>query len=521
MAAKKFKTNLHVDKNIIALLSTSTYQKSFSSAIRELVSNAYDADSLSVFITISKDYKEIEILDDGNGMTSTEFDKYLTIAGTKSSATHTRKYKRKRIGQFGVGFLSIFPFCKSLEIATTVENSDEVLFATIPAIDYQEGGNHFVENIPIYGNIIEDKSQKLKHYTRIRLINPTHAIKQYFTRTDTKKRDSILTKEPYEKFKWELQEDLPISFDPKKKSFQFSKYDEPIEISIFLNKERLYRNELCANVLESGNKTISGIKCSYIFTTNYKSILPQEARGIKRRVNNVGIGGRTDFGLKRDRGFSRLHWLEGEVHFSEEIKGSLTLSRDEFVSSPLVDELNDFFASKLKNWAYYVEDVAEAEKAIETTIKGNKKGKGKAISKKEQIDGSVGKLKDKGFEVISVKQTDTSSQSNKNPISVDKANKKIFITESVEYEEDYIKILNKKYLVEYSNGFSDSETPCVLKGNTVEINSKYKLFKSKSHGKLFEKIHIYLLIAGKNNKTAAEMYEYIIENFTSEFGDFT
>ncbi len=116
---EKFTSHLKVDKKIVSLLSKSTYERSFSYTIRELISNAYDADALSIHIHFDKGLSVIEIEDDGNGMTKDEFEKYLTIAGTKQNSPVTRKYKRKRIGQFGVGFLSIFPFCESLQIITT------------------------------------------------------------------------------------------------------------------------------------------------------------------------------------------------------------------------------------------------------------------------------------------------------------------------------------------------------------------------------------------------------------------
>src|SRR5690349_19950275 len=117
--AERFQTSLHVDKKIVSLLSKSRYQRSFSSALRELVSNAYDADALSVKIDIDKAFKYVEISDDGNGMTRDEFERYLTIAGTKKSNDIPRKYNLERIGQFGVAFLSIFPFCEEVEIVTT------------------------------------------------------------------------------------------------------------------------------------------------------------------------------------------------------------------------------------------------------------------------------------------------------------------------------------------------------------------------------------------------------------------
>ncbi len=95
--AEKFTSHLKVDKKIVELLSKQTYQKSFSAAIRELVSNSYDADALSVNITYDKAFTYIEIIDDGNGMTRSEFEKYLTIAGTKRTAHYQENIKGKKL----------------------------------------------------------------------------------------------------------------------------------------------------------------------------------------------------------------------------------------------------------------------------------------------------------------------------------------------------------------------------------------------------------------------------------------
>lgn len=519
--AGKFTTNLHVDKKIVALLSTSTYQKSFSSAIRELIGNAYDADALSVRITISENFKSIEIEDDGNGMTRDEFDKYLTIGKKKSASEFTRKYKRKRIGQFGVGFLSIFPFCEELEIITTVENSDSVLSAIIPAIDYGDESTSSetnVDDIPIDGVILEDKSQKLKHYTKIRLIKPSHAVKSYFTKPNTKKRESIETMEPFEKFKWELQEDLPILFNPEKKSSKLIKYQEPIPVSVFLNKKILYRNELLKNVLEHKTVTVAGIKCEYIITTDFESIRPLEARGIKRRVNNVGIGARTDFELKRDRGFSRLHWLQGEIYYSENIKSYLTIARDSFVSSPVIDEVNNFFADKLREWAYYVEAVAVAEKEIEQTVQNNKKGS--AAPKQEAIKANLDKLQEKGFKIVHVKQNNSTANSSKGSIQVNKAKKTVIVQAGTDLQKDYIKVLGEKIEIIFSDDFKSTKIPCRFKTEKIiEINRNYPLFASKSYGKIFQKMHVLLLMAQKKNKTSGDMYEAILKNILTEFDD--
>ncbi|MHC1736619.1 MAG: ATP-binding protein [Ignavibacteriaceae bacterium] len=515
---RDFQTNIEVDKRILSLLSKSTYQKSFSSAIRELVSNAYDADSLSVNINISPgpDYSKISIEDDGNGMSENEFDKYLTIAATKTSSELTRKYKRKRIGHFGVGFISIFPFCEKLEIISTVENSDEVLTATIPISEFWKPTQINVYDIPIAGKILIDKTQRLKHYTKFTLINPNYNLKQYFQKVDTKKRASIITLDPIDRLIWELQEDLPISFNPKLNSINKIKYSEPVGIIVFVNNKPIFRNELNEIVLESGKHTISGIDCKYIFTTDYKSIIPMEARGIKKRVNNVGIGSRTDFGLRRDRGFSRLHWISGEIHFSEKMKEHLTISRDTFISNPIVDEINEFFANKLRTHAYFVEAISIAEKAIEQSISDSRKGNVKP--KKEIIAENIKKLEDKGFKIVHQASVPFDKMQ-KSPISINKETKTVTVSNQTELKKDYIYILGKNIEIEYkSSDLKPEDSPCrIINSSVVEINPDYSLFKSKTYGSLFKRLHILMAFAKENNITSSEMYNYLVSSISKEF----
>lgn len=518
--AKNYIAKLQVDKKIVELLSRSTYQKSFASAIRELVSNSYDADALSVHVNMKDDYNSITVEDDGNGMSEIEFSRFLTIGGSKTSLDFSRKFKRKRIGQFGVGFLAIFPFCETLEIVTTVENSSEVLSAKIPTKEYLlSSKRQYVEDIPIPCKIIEDQSQSLKHYTRLNFITPNYSVKQYFSKVETRKRDSINTWDPFSKFLWELQEDLPISFNTDVKSDAKLFYEEPIGINVFVNGNKLTRNELPNIVLANDTVNIAGIECKYIFVTDYVSIKPLEARGIKRRVNNVGIGGRTEFDLKRDRGFSRLHWISGEIHFSEKIKEYLNLARDSFVSNPVIDELNDFFAEKLRKLAYYVEDVAVSEKTIEQTIQNTKKGS--TTPKSEVILDNLEKLKGRGFKVIEKDLVEIEGH-DINPITFDKERKTVTLYSRIEDSKDIIEIANRKFEVQYKeSSFFNENFPCkILDDAVIELNKDYSLFKSKTYGNLFKKIHILLSLALESSDDSGKMYSYILDRFLQEFNDY-
>lgn len=523
--AEKFTSHLKVDKKIVELLSKQTYQKSFSAAIRELVSNSYDADALSVNITYDKAFTYIEIIDDGNGMTRSEFEKYLTIAGTKQDSPLSRKYKRKKIGQFGVGFLSIFPFCESLEITTTAENSTEVLKAVIPTKDYfqtnlkataKKEEDTLVDDIPISGTININPSEKLEHYTRIRLLKPTHIVKQYFTKPKTKKRDSIIAYDPADRFRWELQEDLPISLPSESKYAKTYKYKEPIGMNVVLNKKDLVRNDYLESVLDEGDVTISGVDCKYIFTTSNKSVKPSEARGIKLRVNNVGIGQRTEFFLKRDRGFSRLHWITGEIFFSEQIKEHLNISRDGFISHPITDEIFEYFADKLRVAANDVETIDVAEKEIAKVTNSNKTQAN--IPKSEVIAANIKKLQSKGFKVVEAEKGKTPGKT----IKIDRKEKTIYVPKEIQEEKEIVTILGKQFEITYEKWDIKSQTPACkrISNKVIAINQNYPLFHSRSAGNIFKRIHLMILIGSENSKTSQQLSDTLNKTLVQEFKDY-
>jgi len=510
---EKHTEHLRVDPQIVSLLSKSTYQKNFPSAIRELVSNSYDADALSVKIDFDSTYSLIEILDDGNGMTFDEFRRYLRIAGTKQEGQFTRKYKRKKIGHFGVGFLSVFPFCDSLQIITTTENSNDLLTATIPAKEFftskaikKKGALEInVEDIPINVIISQNPKEKSDHYTKIRLINPTWLVEQYFSKPKTKKKDSILGWDPLKRFIWELQEDLPISLNDKSKYYNEYKYDEPIGITVKVNGKDLHRNDYLDIMLREGSLDIQGITCKYVFTTNYKSVVPFEYRGIKMRVNNVGIGIRTDFNLKRDRGFSRLHWISGEIFFSEEIKEHLNIARDDFSSNSLTTEIFDYFSDKLRDVAYEVDEVSVAEQRF-----GNKTKNQANKPRKEVIDAILQKLERRGYEIIH-------TQSEK-PTVIDKNKKKVYLSKYDFDSNESIEILGKSYEIKYDKW--DASSACKKEGkNTFIINQDYPLFKSKSLGEVFKKIHILILIGQEKADTPDAFADFLKKKILEVFNN--
>lgn len=520
-----FETTLKVDKRIVPLLSKSTYQRSFPYAIRELVSNSYDADATSVKISVDLIKNELILEDNGNGMTTDEFSFYLTIAGQKRGKRETPKYGRKRIGQFGVGFLAIFPFCESLEIVSTVENSDIIFRATIPAKKFfmESRDIETVEEIPVKGIIEHESSLKAEHFTRVRLIRPTELVEKYFSvprkESRNKKSLSIRYWDPIEKFRWELQEELPIEFHPDVQLGHLNPFENSMPLEVYLNNHKLYRNLPASTIIDSGINEVAGIRFKYFLSTNYLAIKPEEARWVKVRLNNVGVGERQDFGLKKSRGYSHLHWLSGEVNIIEGLDDTITLSRDGFIWTRQYQDFQDKFSEILAKQAYTIDHIQDSEKEIKGQLSGTRQKT--VASKREVIEKEIKKLEERGFKIIKLPSDQTQKRG---PVQIDKKKKVVHYLYDSQELEDKVSIGGEvKSIVFKDWDPKHSEYPAckINKDGIIEINRKYPLFSTKRYGDIFEKIHIILVLAKKECKSIDEMFSFLIKNIDKEFEDFS
>lgn len=91
-------------------------------ALAELVKNAYDADANHCEIVVSED--EIEVWDDGHGMTFREFRDFWMRIGTtnKVEQRRSREYGRALTGSKGIGRLAVQFLSRDVEITTTSDD---------------------------------------------------------------------------------------------------------------------------------------------------------------------------------------------------------------------------------------------------------------------------------------------------------------------------------------------------------------------------------------------------------------
>ena len=109
------------DKSHLLTIGERLYSTSLD-LVRELVSNAYDADATAVRITVQPG--SIVIEDNGSGMDATRLHQYFTI-GSQEKRIHSvsPKFRRKRIGEFGVGKFSVLTIAERFLIETQEERT--------------------------------------------------------------------------------------------------------------------------------------------------------------------------------------------------------------------------------------------------------------------------------------------------------------------------------------------------------------------------------------------------------------
>ncbi|WP_062239024.1 ATP-binding protein [Fictibacillus sp. FJAT-27399] len=90
----------------------------FVKAIKEIISNSYDADAKNVYLNFADNFKHLSIEDDGHGMNPLEFIKEYIRIGKSSTKSDFTKLGRPRIGGKGIGFLAPARYCQSLEVVT-------------------------------------------------------------------------------------------------------------------------------------------------------------------------------------------------------------------------------------------------------------------------------------------------------------------------------------------------------------------------------------------------------------------
>ncbi|MCX6376170.1 MAG: ATP-binding protein [Armatimonadetes bacterium] len=486
---------IRVDKDIVTLLSRRTYDN-FPQAIREVVSNAYDADSTLVDILIDRGSDRISIIDNGCGMTPDDFDYYLRIAAMTREARLTGRLGRRRIGHFGIGFLSMFPFCRAIEITSTTENSDVVFSAGINAEAYTSPSSRSADvgDIEVRGTQRRDPSLRRTHGTTFVLSGLTDLVTQYFEVRPEASRKSIQS--------WDWQQRLR----------------KPMEVR--MNRAKLYRNDICrAEILESSAEPVvldeHGIRFVYAIMTPWTTISPVEARGLQLRLKNVGVGNPTYFGLNViGRVYGKLVWLGGEVHILDGLDEDMSIDRNTFTWSPRYEAVSNYFLDRLRSLAERLDVEHSAMRDIEDFVDGDMR-RAPAVSVREAIESRIKKLRELEYQVVEMPGAPTGSA---RPVEVDTGNR--LVRYFINHPEllDTITVAGRVFEVEFGDwDYRSSETPaCKLQGNKVIFNGGYPPFRDHRRKTFCQELCVLLEIGKLECADKTELSRFVLSRFAEE-----
>ena len=119
--------NFNISLSVLNHLGRNLY-RNIITVLGEAISNSWDADAHNVYITIDRDANYMSIRDDGNGMTSEDFqNKFLKIGYSKRKNGDSKSLLgRPFIGRKGIGKLALLSCAKRVSIATKTLESETV-----------------------------------------------------------------------------------------------------------------------------------------------------------------------------------------------------------------------------------------------------------------------------------------------------------------------------------------------------------------------------------------------------------
>jgi len=362
--------------NILSELSTGTYV-SYSRALKELLSNAWDAGAHKVQIKIAPDLGEITILDDGTGMSETDIrERFLRIGGSSSSRGTTRN-GRRLIGHKGIGALSVIPICREVRVLTTQESSSERVEAVLDISKVNEKtkqqedlDSHYVYALSKWSNEPADT-----HYTFISLRNLTPDIKEFLEIkgvTTEEYISSISELSGLEQLKWELAMVSPVAYladgpfiEKVAPVTAIKKELEKANFKVTINNEQLLKPIVLPSAdIKYPREYRRGIDYEiypvdyadndlefrgYVFS-QATAIMPSDLRGGLIRLNNVAIGSYDLNWMKYQKHMGpRLGLTTGEIYVYKGLEDALLIDRDRFrETDPIYRRFRDLVHETVK-----------------------------------------------------------------------------------------------------------------------------------------------------------------------------
>lgn len=361
--------------DLVRLLSEGTYT-SFPQALKEFISNAFDADATRVDIQIAEDCNGITIRDNGEGMTLQDFgDAFASIARTGKGRPGVKRGRTKsgrvKIGRFGIGTLAVVAICDRFSVRSTKDGSTEGFVAEMDVARLRQHFNKGENLSDCWKFDVKkwDSEKTSTHFTEIRLEGLNPDIRTFLENPGKKKIseyfESIAELSGKDQLLWHLGVICPVSYErglpipkgdlkPRDALLQeraqrlmrdrFTVFLDGVEVKrrVFLP---VYKPSAQKNKAEYARLIKRGlgyeVKCfrsprgSPIGYEGYvvvqaQQLFPKEMRGLVVRLRSVAIGGYKTMHLTGKAISTMLPALSGEIWVEYGLDDALQFDRESF-----------------------------------------------------------------------------------------------------------------------------------------------------------------------------------------------
>jgi hypothetical protein len=368
---------IKVHEKALAHLTRGLY-RSPASALRELVSNAWDANATEVTIDCNyPHFYQISVQDNGEGFSEEEFDQIMS-GGVGNSDKRTQhpplKFGREIIGRLGIGMLGIAQICGSFTVSsrpkkgkafrarvhlydllkqrlddddpdivnvkTTEVDVGEYKFEDVDPDEIPEGTTIIADDVhPTFTRSFQQSltyddflEPELNWKKNLKIISGVHSLQQLGD---------------YWRLLWELSASIPVPYIDetalpggliKKEQTRLEKANFRVVVDgIPLFKPVYLRgNEAGYTTVRVGpsKETVYGNKLAftgYIAVQEGTQLRPDELRGILIRIKDIGIGyyDPSLLDYRYNQG-PRSRWVTGEIFVREGLENALNVDRDSF-----------------------------------------------------------------------------------------------------------------------------------------------------------------------------------------------
>ena len=381
-----------VSSKILGHISEGLYRGP-SGVLKELVSNAFDANAKTVWISTGRPtFDVVSVRDDGDGMT---LEKFIEVVSgrigdsDKRWKNYTMTNNREVIGRLGIGILGVSQISHEFSIVSHARETESAFQASVemkdfrkelldrgvgpslsmdrhgrPGLQSQSVGTYRVEEIPFdpkkVGLMITatEPTQGFRRQLSEDKPNPLPRDFRTFGQT-TRSKDVLATGPWYDRMVWQVASLVPIPYMSAATvahgddgMISIAKRLEEYNFSVIVDGVKLFKpvlldgpaREVKVGTVGEGEGPFhfslnldervwgTDVKVTgYIYGSAGAALHPDAIRGVLIRLKHVGIG-EYDKSLLDYRYAEgpRFSWLTGELFVEQGLEDALTVGRDGF-----------------------------------------------------------------------------------------------------------------------------------------------------------------------------------------------